>query len=80
MGGGASSERLHFGGWAEELEDLLDVDAGAVVAEAVVAEEGAEGFAGGVFLIRSGVRPVLKRAGKARQRAGSDFVYSLSAA
>lgn len=42
-----SSQRLDLGPRTQELEDLLDVDAGAVVAEAVVAEDGAERLASG---------------------------------
>jgi hypothetical protein len=36
------SQRFHLRVRAQQLEDLLDVDAGAVVAEAIVAEDGAQ--------------------------------------
>ena len=41
------SQRLKFGVRAQKLEKLPDVDAGAVVAVALVAEDGAQRFAGG---------------------------------
>lgn len=68
-GWGASSERLHLGGGAEELEDLLDVDAGGVV-EAVVAEDGAEGFAGGDFFDQVGREAGVEAGGEGPSAGG----------
>lgn len=52
------SRRVDFGGWVGGLEDRLEVEAGGVVAAAVGAGDGAEGFAGGDLLYKGAVGPV----------------------